>query len=237
MSSKIGAASQSWPNVNKAIETIKAEDKTLIKVIKFIPNVIKLIGAIFMDLINSFSRNVLPLFGIRLKAMGSEPDYLPDTQKTVEKTKNFWANYKGKILLGLGILGVVGLGYYLSLPRVVSNPCTESFVRGQKDEMEFVYNLRIRHVNRDRKSDYLYEKQNSDGTKSVIASTCQVEQNVINPSEMNSTIGMKPLASIIGRIVQETWGPNGAISSEEIQRTYQEDLILDGGKLRWDRKI
>ena len=108
MGTKITNATQSWPNVQKAISAFKTEDKTLTKIIKLIPNIIKLLGAISMDI----SNKVLTFLGFRSYVGGEQVDTTVNTANTgmVEKAKNIWTNHKEKILLSIATIGLLGVG-------------------------------------------------------------------------------------------------------------------------------
>lgn len=106
MSSKITSATQSWSNVNQAIESFKTDDKTLVKIIKFIPNIIILIVAIFIDV----SNKVLHFLKVRSKAfsMESKQGTAQDAPKNdvIERAKDIWKNHKKMVLLFLGGIGI-----------------------------------------------------------------------------------------------------------------------------------
>jgi len=93
------ATSQSWSNVTRAIQNFKTDDKTLIKILKFIPNVMKLIASFCVDI----SNKVLMFFGKKPFEIGAQKD-IKDNSKpgTIRKVINFMSNHKGKLLLLIG---------------------------------------------------------------------------------------------------------------------------------------
>jgi len=122
---KITNANQSWPNVNEAIKSFKTEDKTLTKIIKFIPNVIKLIGAFCLDI----SNKVLIFFGKKPFAIGSQKDSKDNSKPgTFGKVKNFMLNHKGIIILHMGaVAGMIFLGKRLYDQRQATMKLADCF--------------------------------------------------------------------------------------------------------------
>jgi len=68
---------------------------------------LKLIETIFMYILSTVSA----YFSKGGKAIGDNTQDI--SQFTIiQKTKNIWENHKGKILLSLGTMGLIGIGYY-----------------------------------------------------------------------------------------------------------------------------
>ena len=122
MSAKVVSSTQNWLNVSNALKSFKTDDKTLTKIAKFTPNSIKLIAAFFLDVAN----RALTFFGARpnIFVIGNRQDISQDTTEkatVVKKAKSIWTNHKGKILLGLAGVGILGLGSYLFFTKNITS--------------------------------------------------------------------------------------------------------------------
>lgn len=116
MSTKIATATQNWPNVNQVIESMKKEDKTLIKIIKFAPHIIKLIGAIISDVLNK----VINFSGLSSKTTAMRDEAGKTHTQKSGIVQNIWANHKRKFLFSAIAVGsVIGIlfatRYYYSI--------------------------------------------------------------------------------------------------------------------------
>ena len=109
---KAVAAISSWENVNRAKASFKTNDKILTRILKFVPNVFKLIAAFFIDCYNRFFSG----FENKSKIKGL------DLQPKAKKTNNLKNKRRLKLFLGLIFgAGLVGLsGYFIHSNDVVS---------------------------------------------------------------------------------------------------------------------
>ena len=123
MSTKVVSSTRTFFNVNNALKVFKTEDKTLIKIAKFILCPIKLIAALFIDFLNmGFS-----VLGIKPKIVFQDANENAKQTKDHEKT----TNRKVKIILGAVLVG--GHLFLKNMPDTMKSNLKEFIDQAEKD--------------------------------------------------------------------------------------------------------
>ena len=201
-------ASSNWENVNRAKEAFNTNDKILIRILKFVPNVFKLIAAFFIDYLHMlegyFSKN--------------KSEIKP--QNTSTKIKNFLINHKKKIFFIMGALGC-----YFLIPRAISfispNPIT---ISEMKQKIEKEYNETIyakkrgidKRLSGERNISPLFCEWQDDGTKKC---TMYSKGSLIANEQGTKNL----VARLFENIFTEIYSSNGTSLSNTTQTLYQEN--------------